>query len=170
MAKRVSLREFQEGLVRRLADAQSAPRRDLLGLNAGNNQWLVDLSDAGEILPVPPLASVPLTRGWFRGLANVRGTLYGVVDLAAFCGGPPTALVGTARLVLVGQRHGANCGLLVSATSGLRSPDDFEPDPNASTDHDWVARNLRDTHGKRWHHIDVPRLIGHPEFLEASAA
>ncbi len=170
MAKRVSLREFQEGLVRRLADAQSAPRRDLLGLNAGNAQWLVDLADAGEILAVPPLASVPLTRPWFRGLANVRGTLYGVVDLSAFCGGPQTPLAGSSRLVLIGQRHGAHCGLLVSGTSGLRSPDDFELEVADTTDHDWISRAMRDTHGRRWQHINVLQLIAHPEFLEASAA
>ncbi|WP_230970948.1 chemotaxis protein CheW [Nitrogeniibacter aestuarii] len=170
MAKRVSLREFQEGLVKRLADAESAPRRDLLGLAAGERNWLVDLSDAGEILPVPPLASVPLTRPWFRGLANVRGTLFGIVDLSAFCGGPVINTGGSARLVLVGQKHGANCGLLVSATTGLRSPDDFEPDNAPYQPHDWVSHTLRDSHGRPWHHIDVIRLLGHPSFLEASAA
>lgn len=171
MAKRISLREFQESLVRRLADAQSAPRRDLLGLTAGGEQWLVDLADAGEILSVPPLASVPLTLPWFRGLANVRGTLYGVVDLSAFCGGALTPLAGSARLVLVAQRQGANCALLVNGTAGLRSPEDYEPDDTPPTHtHDWVSRHVRDLHGRHWHHIDVMRLIAHPEFLEASAA
>ncbi|MCB1939007.1 MAG: chemotaxis protein CheW [Rhodocyclaceae bacterium] len=171
MAKRASLREFQEALVRRLADAKSAPRRDLLGLNAGDAHWLVDLADAGEILPVPPLAAVPLTRHWFRGLANVRGTLYGVVDLSAFCGGALTPLAGSARLVLVAQRQGANCALLVNGTAGLRSPEDYEPDDTPPTHtHDWVSRHVRDLHGRHWHHIDVMRLIAHPEFLEASAA
>ncbi|QID16899.1 chemotaxis protein CheW [Nitrogeniibacter mangrovi] len=170
MAKRVSLREFQEGLVRRLADAQSAPRRDLLGLAAGSAHWLLDLSDAGEILPVPALATVPLTRHWFRGLANVRGTLFGIVDLSAFCGGPLISPGGAARLVLIGQRHGANCGLLVSATTGLRSPDDFDLDADTPPEHAWVSRTLRDTHGRPWQHIDAPRLLGHPAFLEASAA
>lgn len=169
MAKRISLREFQESLVRRLADAESAPRRDLLGMTAGGDQWLVDLADAGEILPVPPLATVPLTRPWFRGLANVRGTLFGVVDLSAFCGGALTSLAGSARLVLVGARHGANCALLVSSTVGLRSPEDFEADNGRAPSHAWVPRQVRDLHGRRWQHIDVPRLLADTDFLEASA-
>ncbi|MBT0959733.1 chemotaxis protein CheW [Denitromonas iodatirespirans] len=169
MAKRISLREFQESLVRRLADAESAPRRDLLGMIAGGDQWLVDLADAGEILPVPPLATVPLTQAWFRGLANVRGTLFGVVDLSAFCGGALTSLAGSARLVLVGARHGANCALLVSSTVGLRSPEDFEPDNGAAPPNRWVPRQVRDLHGRRWKHIDVPRLLADTDFLEASA-
>ena len=169
MAKRISLREFQESLVRRLADAQSAPRRDLLGLTAGGEQWLVDLADAGEILSVPPLASVPLTLPWFRGLANVRGTLFGVIDLSAFCGGPATSLAGTARLVLIGARHGANCALLVSSTVGLRSPEDFEPGDTPDTPVAWIPRHVDDLHGRRWKHIDVPQLLTNAEFLEASA-
>lgn len=167
MAKRISLREFQESLVRRLADAQSAPRRDLLGLTAGGDQWLVDLGDAGEILPVPPLATVPLAKAWFRGLANVRGTLFGVIDLSTFCGGALTPLTGSARLVLVGARHGANCALLVSSTVGLRSPEDFEPDNTSESPHAWVPRQVRDLHGRRWKHIDVPRLLADNTFLEA---
>lgn len=170
MAKRVSLREFQERLVRRLADAQSAPRRDLLGLLAGGDQWLVDLADAGEILPVPPLTPVPLTRAWFRGLANVRGTLYGVIDLAAFRGRALTPHTGGARLVLIGARHSANCALLVSGTAGLRSPDDFDPQALPPELPVWVTQRLHDLHGRDWWRIDVTRLIGHPEFLEAGAA
>lgn len=170
MSKRVSLREFQEGLVRRLADAQSATRRDLLGLSAGDQNWLIDLADAGEILPPPTMAPVPLTRSWFRGLANVRGTLFGIVDLSVFCGSPTTNAAGGARLVLIGQRHGSNCGLLVGSTTGLRSPDDFETVNGSTPPFEWVSHSLRDTHGRIWHHIDVVRLLGHPAFLEASAA
>ncbi len=170
MAKRVSLREFQERLVRRLADAQSAPRRDLLGLLAGGEQWLVDLADAGEILPVPPLTPVPLTRTWFRGLANVRGTLYGVIDLAAFRGRAHTPHTGSARLVLIGARHNTNCALLVAGTSGLRSPEDFDEAPLPPDMPAWVTKRLHDLHGRSWWRIEVNRLITHPEFLEAGAA
>ena len=81
---RSSLREFQERLARRLAEASGAERRGLLGFQCGGDNWVIELAEAGEILPPPPLSTVPLTRPWFRGLANVRGTLYGVVDFAAF--------------------------------------------------------------------------------------
>ena len=86
MTKRSSLREFQQNLARRLAEASTADRRGLLGFQAGSESWLIDLAEAGEIMPPPPLSIVPLTRPWFRGLANVRGALYGVVDLAQFHG------------------------------------------------------------------------------------
>lgn len=167
MAKRISLREFQESLVRRLNAASSADRRTLLGIQAGEAQWLLSLAEAGEILPVPPLAEVPLTRPWFRGLANVRGTLYGVIDFSAFNGGPLTPTGGQARLVLVGARLGINSALLVSRATGLKNPDDFEaapPDPGAEA---WVRQRVQDAQSRPWSQLDLAALLAHPRFLEA---
>lgn len=163
--RRISLREFQENLVRRLAEAKAGERRALLGVQAGGENWLLDLTDSGEILPVPPLTTVPLTRPWFRGLANVRGTLYGVVDLSAFHLGPPIVPSGHARLLLVGARHGVNTALLVSRATGLRSPEDFES--AGDDDRPWVAARLKDMQERVWLKIDVPRLLARPEFLDA---
>ncbi|HAF55204.1 MAG TPA: twitching motility protein PilI, partial [Thauera sp.] len=143
---RSSLREFQERLARRLADARTAEHRGLLGFQCGSEHWLIPLPEAGEILPPPPLSAVPLTRPWYRGLANVRGTLYGVIDFAQFNGQQPTAAAGRARLLLVGARHGIHSALLVSASTGLRSQDDFERGPEAD-ERPWVASRMRDLQG-----------------------
>lgn len=166
MAKRMSLREFQENLVRRLNAAASADRRTLLGVEAGKSQWLLPLAEAGEILPVPPLAEVPLTRPWFRGLANVRGTLHGVIDFSAFNGGPLITPGGQARLILIGARHGVHCALLVSRTSGLKIPDDFTASDTPPTE-PWEQQRLQDPQSRSWSQLDVTALLAHPRFLEA---
>ncbi|NMG73880.1 chemotaxis protein CheW [Aromatoleum diolicum] len=167
MAKRQSLREFQEDLVRRFAEAQSGDRRALLGVSAGRENWLLNLTDSGEILPVPPLAAVPLTHDWFRGVANVRGTLFSVVDFSAFQHGPLTAPGGPARLLLIGARHGTNCALLVSSALGLRNPDDFQPETSGHDDRPWVQERLRDAREQLWLKLDVPKLLAHRGFLQA---
>lgn len=169
MARRSSLREFQEGLARRLAEARSTDRRGLLGFQAGNENWLIDLSEAGEILPPPPLSSVPLTRPWYRGLANVRGTLFGVVDLSQFHGHAPVIATGRARLLLVGAKQAVNCALLVSSSLGLRSQDDFEPDADADA-RPWVKNRLRDAQNNLWLQLDVGKLLASPDFLDAGLA
>lgn len=172
MARRISLREFQENLVKRLAEARTGDRRSLLGVEAGGKRWLVELTDTGEILPVPPISPVPLTRDWFRGIANVRGTLYGIVDFAAFHGESGIVPAGLARLLVIHGRHGVNSALLFARTSGLHSPDEFEPDEGADSEPHppWVAGAVRDLQNRVWLRLDMKKLITQPEFLEAGLA
>ncbi|HQC81397.1 MAG TPA: chemotaxis protein CheW, partial [Accumulibacter sp.] len=86
MTKKISLHEFQSYLADRLAGAGSRNASGLLGIQAGTEHWLLDLADSGEIVPLAPLTTVPLTKAWFAGIANIRGNLYSVVDWSAFLG------------------------------------------------------------------------------------
>ena len=74
MAARISLRDYQRELAARLQTAASRQAASKLGLQAGAEAWLVDLAEAGEVVPVPPVTPVPLAQPWFRGVANIRGT------------------------------------------------------------------------------------------------
>lgn len=170
MARRTSLREFQESLARRLAEAGSSQRRALLGLQSGHDHWLISLPEAGEIMPVPELTTVPLAKPWMRGLANVRGTLYSTVDFSAFHGGEQILPAGEARLILVGARYNINCALLVSRTTGLRAAEDFEIESEAGDEtHPWRGAKMRDTTGRLWTRLMIPALLANRGFLEASA-
>lgn len=170
MAKRISLREFQQELTNRLAEMSTSNRRSaLLAVTAGNENWLVDLSDAGEIIAAPVLSQVPLTRDWFRGLANVRGNLFSVVDLAAFCGEAPPPLTSDSRMMLIGAKHGMHTALLVSRALGLRNPDDFEVDETFTDNRPWIGAALRDNQNRLWKHLVVRPLLTDSRFLDASA-
>ncbi len=169
MAKRISLHEFQAGLARRLADARDTRASALLAVQVGQRNWLIDLTEAGEILAVPPLATVPLAEPWFRGLASVRGNLFGVVDFAAFHGDAPIPPVGHARLLLIGVRHELNCAILVSRALGLRSIEDFEVASSATDpERPWVGDVLHDSLGTPWTRLKVAELLNHPRFLDAA--
>jgi len=171
MAKRISLREFQQDLTRRLQEIGSSGRRSaLLAVVAGSENWLVDLADAGEIIAINALTEVPLTQNWFRGLANVRGNLYSVVDLAAFCGEMPSPLSNESRMMLIGARHGLNAALLVNRALGLRNPDDFEVEESSSDPRPWVGHVLRDHQNRLWKQLIVRPLLVDPRFLDAGAS
>jgi len=170
MAKRISLREFQQDLTRRLQDVGNSGRRSaLLAVVAGSENWLIDLTDAGEIIAINALTEVPLTRNWFRGLANVRGNLYSVVDLASFCGESLSPLSNESRMMLIGTRHGLNTALLVNRALGLRNPDDFEVDENYTDTRPWVGHALRDHQNRLWKRLIVRPLLVDPRFLDSSA-
>ena len=118
MARRVSLREFQQDLVRRLNEAAAADAPSArLGVQVGSEVWLVRLEEASEVIPVPAIANVPLTQGWFRGLANIRGNLFSVIDLSAFQGGEPTPQTPDSRLLLVAERYRRMPGAVRSAVA-----------------------------------------------------
>lgn len=167
MAKRISLREFQEGLVQRLTSARRGETaRALLGVQSGGDHWLLDLSDSGEVVPLPTLTTVPLTKPWFAGIANVRGTLYSVVDFSAFRGGEPTRRNANARLLLVGARHGSNSALLVDRTLGLRNPDELEIAPLTGDSPPWAMERRTDPQGRSWTRLNIEALLEDPAFLD----
>jgi twitching motility protein PilI len=167
MAKRISLREFQEGLVARLTTAaRGEAARSLLGVKSGNEYWLVDLYDSGEVVPLPPLTTVPLTKHWFSGITNIRGTLYSVVDFSAFLGGEATPRNSDARLLLIGAKHGSNSALLVTRTLGLKAIDTLQAKPVAAAPQAWLGERFSDSQDQSWTLLNVRQLLTDPDFLD----
>jgi twitching motility protein PilI len=166
MSRRVSLKEFQEGLASRLraASTEAAPSARL-GFEAGSQQWLVKLDNAGEVLQVPGIQRVPLTQPWFLGVANIRGSLFGVSDFGAFLGEAPVARGAENRLLLIGQPFGMNCALLVSRLSGLRNLAEYAAEPAASAKA-WSPAVWKDKEGRTWRELETEKLLGQREFLE----
>lgn len=170
MSKRTSLREFQEYLSGRLTGAAHGQgSASLLGVRAGNENWLLNLSDSGEIIQLPKLTQVPLTRPWFAGIANIRGNLYSVTDFSIFRGSDPTPQNSDARLLLVGTKHGSNAALLVSRMLGLKNPNDFTPVPADPAAPAWAAQDCQDSSGGRWHKLSVRELLADEQFMNVGA-
>jgi twitching motility protein PilI len=165
-----SLREYQLALSERLQNAGTGARvASWLGLQAGEQAWLVDLKEAGELIPVPAIAPVPLARAWFRGVANVRGNLYSVTDFSAFLAGEPSIAGEQARLLLINDRYRSGAALLVDRSLGLRDAGELEPRMPASTgEAPFVRAVYADPQGKLWKELDVAALIQDQGFLEAS--
>ena len=170
MAKRVSMREFQAGLAERLTSARRGEAvQALLGTVAGKERYLLELSDSGEVVPLPPLTAVPLTKPWFAGVANVRGVLYSVVDFSAFRGGEATPKNSAARLLLVGARYGVNSALLVNRTLGLKSLAGLQEETVTGDVPAWVGARYVDGTGQAWTRLRLKPLLDDQEFLNVAA-
>lgn len=144
------------------ADESSQSR---LGLQLGEEFWLLDLTDVAEVIPVPDLLTVPLTKRWFAGIANIRGNLVSVVDFAAFLGSAPTTFDDKTRLLLVGEKHRINSGLVFSRVVGLRQIDRFALEPRAPGLAPWIEGRYRDGEGQCWNALNMHALVTHPDFL-----
>ena len=105
MSQRINLRDYQLALMDSLQKASASDAASSkLSAAAGETNWVLPLAGAGEVLPVPELTPVPMTRSWFRGLANVRGNLFGIVDFASFLGSAPSPIRTSSRLLLIGEK------------------------------------------------------------------
>jgi twitching motility protein PilI len=170
MAKREALRELQSRLAQRLQAVRTEARPvSWLAVECGGQGLLISLPTAGEIFPFAAVLPVPHTRPWFVGVANLRGGLHGVVDLAAFLGLRPTmsapeAVRDHASLVALNASLGSHSALLVEKLAGLRSRDDLQVEPAADG-----MRPVFDGDGRVWQEIDLPALAQHEEFLGIAA-
>ncbi len=177
MAKRISLREFQQSLSERLLSARRGEGGlTLLGIESGaedlpgGSRWLVDLADSGEVVPLPQLTPAPLTKSWFAGIANIRGVLYSVVDFAAWRGGAPTPCNAQSRLLLVGARHGINSALLVRRSLGLRPQLAMHAadaaNVGAGETAPWLGGRFTDAQDITWTQLRIPALLADPDYLD----
>jgi twitching motility protein PilI len=166
MAEKLSLRDYQRDLAERLKAAEKSHASSRLALQVGGEGWLIDLADAGEVIPVPPITAVPMTRSWFKGVTNIRGNLYSVVDFPAFLGGSAVTVGEQSRLLLVGERFRMASALLVDRSLGLRNPEQLKPlEGGAKGAMPWLKGEYSDEEGRAWKELDIAKLVQHPDFL-----
>ncbi|HVO89539.1 MAG TPA: chemotaxis protein CheW [Casimicrobiaceae bacterium] len=170
-AAKLDLRSFQQELASRLATKTAAQvESSRLGLSCAGSRWLIRLADAGEVITMPTVVSVPHTQRWFRGIANIRGNLYSVVDFSAFLGHEPTAPGAMTRLLLLGPRAGdLNVGIVVQRVLGLRNLNELAPAAPPADAPGWYAQLWMDGDGNAWQEIDLARLARDPAFLKVGA-
>lgn len=167
MARRTALREFQLSVNEKLRTAATrATLSSKLGFQVGNESWFVALHQVSEVIPVPATVAVPRTQPWFRGVSNVRGNLYSIVDFSAFQGREAIGAGSERRVILVSDKLLGGSGLLVSRMLGLRSPDQFTPVERGADTPPWVGSVYQDAAGGRWKELDLPALAREKGFLE----
>lgn len=169
MAQTSNLREFQEAILSKLKDAANqvgGESSSRLGVMVGDKRFLINLQDVKEVLPVPPLQLVPFTQPWFLGVANVRGNLYSISDMAHFMGMPATPKSINNRILLLSTESTAQVALLVESLIGLRSIQGMQLQ-SAETDASFFSMNVyQDAEGGDWLELDVEALVQNKSFVQ----
>ncbi len=170
MANKQALRELQARLAERLQAARTQVRgQSWLAIECSGRGFLLPLREAGEIFALTTILPVPYSHRWFLGVANLRGHLHGVVDLAGFLG-VKTHEPGREQSRLVGFNAALdiNCVLMVDKLSGLRSDDELtpEPQPDAAARPAFAGAVLRDANGRLWQELKLAALVSDDAFLK----
>ncbi len=172
MANKEALRELQTRLAERLKAVRGQARSvSWLAVESSGRGFLLPLQDAGEIFAQTPILPVAHAKPWFLGVANLRGGLHGVVDLAAFLGvkdaeRPGDAGRDRAQLVVFNAGMEVNCALLVDRLAGLRSPGQLVSEPDVGQSRpSFVGGRFRDATGRLWQELRLSELAHHAAFL-----
>lgn len=185
-----------ESPLQRLADYDHRAARQVVDLSAQDERrvayWravsfrvaetglLVDENDVFELLNMPAMTTIPGTKRWVAGIANVRGELLPIIDFGDFLFGRETR-PGKHVRVLVIQYTDLRSGLIVDQIYGMRS---FPAHQRmAVTDDAAVAAaaplravisgsftdNDDGQAGRVLHVVEVEKLVNDTEFMRAAA-
>jgi twitching motility protein PilI len=176
MVNRVAIRELQNRLASRLLAARTeGVAVSWLAVKAAGGNYLFPLAQSGEIFPLANLQAVPYCRSWFAGVVNLRGGLYGVVDLAGFLAEGSIPLrteqsLADASVVTFNAALEVNCALMVDSLAGLRNAEAFvasePPAPGAPV---YFGNRYTDAGSQIWQEINLQALSTYPQFLSISA-
>lgn len=180
MANKEALRALQQRLAERLNMVrQQAPVRNFLAVEIAGHGFLLPLDQVGEIFPMSAIQAVPHCERWFLGVANLRGQLHGVADLAAYLGLPgrsvPRAPAETSardagRLIAFNANLQMNAALWIDRLMGLRNPQalqavDADDTDTAARPH-FIGATWRDDQSRSWYELNLAALVADEQFLK----
>lgn len=82
--------------------------------------YVVPLGEVSEIIYCPVLTPVPNSERWLKGLANVRGQLITVIDLAEYLFSTPSKRVAHQQKLLCLKHQDHYIGLFVDQVLGIQ--------------------------------------------------
>lgn len=168
MSKQSQLREYQTNILARLENAKKVgadPPAGYLGVLIGGKNVLVNLQEISETLPIMDIHSVPLVKPWFLGVANVRGVLYAINDLAQLIENTFTNISSSARLLLISDVVTTNVAFMVDKLIGLRKLDEMRLGEVLAGDHICLKnQTYQDAENRTWYLLDCDKLVRSKEF------
>jgi twitching motility protein PilI len=173
MAQKDALRELQGRLAERLQAARTLERpAGWLAVECEGHGFLLPLAEAGEIFQAGAIMRVPHARHWFLGVANLRGSLTGVIDLAGFLGlrGARAQRDPQARLIALNPGLELNAALLVDRLAGLRNAEQLtDAQPVAGPAPEYAGPRWRDATGRHWQELRLAALAFDERFTNIVA-
>lgn len=142
-----------------------------IGFSLLGHRFVASMDEVVELLEVPQYTFIPGAQPWVRGVANVRGRLLPIFDLAAFFGGVLRSQR-QQRRVLVVEHEKIYAGLIVDELHGMQhlaleyaghAPGDLL-EPFAP-----MVNGQFQLQQDRWLVFDMLALINDFQFMDAAA-
>ncbi|HAV4457985.1 chemotaxis protein CheW [Acinetobacter baumannii] len=132
--------------------------------------FVAPLGEVSEVIYPPKYTPVPNTQSWVKGLANIRGRLLSVSDLAHFISGQRSSFSSTQKVLCI-SHHDQYVGVVVDQVLGIQH---FNKKSFFSQSSD-LEENLKEycqgyfhQHNQHWHVFLFSRLLQNPHYMNAS--
>ncbi len=165
----VNTRRTAKGLP---AQLDVKPHWSGIGFILFGRRFVAPMGEITEMLDLPHYTQLPGVQGWIRGLANVRGRLLPLTDLAAYLGGRLDAPRRNRR-VLVVETGDAYSGLVVDGVLGMQHfPVDSYVPEMIGIDHEamvpYLQGSFREESGRDWVVFSPWTLVHDERFFQAA--
>lgn len=153
------------------AEGDEAPRQSGLGFSLLGRRFVVPMGQIVEMLEVPPSTRLPGVQPWVLGLANVRGRLLPLFDMAMFFGGALSSARKQQRALVI-DTDNLYSGLVVDQAFGMQHftrelyHEHVEAVPDAITP--FVKGGYIDSSGVSWALFDMQAIANFPKFMSAA--
>jgi len=141
-----------------------------IGFRIAQHQLLIPLDETSEVFPVPAqITTVPKSKPWVYGIANLRGELLPLFDLKYFLYGQATKVNKRSRIV-VNNHPELYSGLLLDEVFGLKHFQDKPVNENSTND-SAIANYITGSIAQQDMHWDVfsfNKLAADQRFLNAA--
>jgi twitching motility protein PilI len=142
-----------------------------VGFSMFGKHFVVSMDELNEMLEVPAHTKLPGVQPWVKGVANVRGRLLPIFDLAAFFG---ELLIGNKKQqrLLVIDRDKTYAGLWVDQVFGMQYFDLSSRNTELSTElpesiEEFIDGSF-DLNGITWSVFHPLKLMEKPNFMNVS--
>lgn len=153
-----------------LADASKTTANETrcIVIDCAGQSAAFPLASITEIERLPPYTILPRTPAWCLGVANIRGQIVSVTDLAALVNAPSAKDQNDPKVVIVhSQQADAHTAVVVDRVIGIRSFHDsvFQSPEDLAAPLATFADRIASTNGQQILVLNADRIFQHPEML-----
>lgn len=132
--------------------------------------FVAPLGEVSEVIYPPKYTLVPNTQPWVIGLANIRGRLLSVSDLAHYISGAKSQNTLTQKVMCV-SHNDQYVGLVVDQVLGIQhfnKKSFFSKHENLETNLQEYCQGYFQQHNQQWNIFLFSQLLKNPKYLNAS--
>lgn len=144
-----------------------------VGFSLFGNKYVAPMGEVAEMLEMPRYTRLPGVTDWVCGVANIRGRLLPLTDMAGFLGGKLTSSWRQQR-VLVVEHDDIFSGLVVDAVYGMQHfpADSYSQAIQGTAVGDDMAAFMQGSftsdEGEEWAVFSPWALVKHEKFFQAA--